>query len=447
MRNNLLSIAFLLFFLPVYRGYGVEEDDASSPTRTTPPKGLNPLYASIMKAIREDLPFEVHGFIETRGGIRLQDDDRISKTATIGETRLQLDLDWDLDWGTVKLKSDFLYDGVEGDAKPDLREANVLVYPLSFLDLKIGRQVLTWGTGDLIFINDLFPKDWQSFFIGRDDEYLKAPSDAIKASFFHEIANLDVVYTPRFNPDRYITGKKISYWSDMLGRRAGGDDHLDTDEPNRWFADDEIALRLYRNISGYEAALYYYTGYWKSPGGVDPSSGDAIFPELSVYGASIRGNALEGIGNLELGYYDSRDDPGGDDPFVRNSEFRFLAGYEQEIAKNLTAAIQYYIEFMMDYDEYRKTLPPGVKVKDEDRHVVTLRLTKLLMNQNLKLSLFTYYCPTDADAYLRPKVHYKFSDHWEGELGGNFFLGKDEHTFFGQFEDNTNIYLGFRYNF
>ena len=50
--------------------------------------------------------------------------------------------------------------------------------------------------GDLLFINDLFPKDWVSFFVGRDDEYLKAPSDSLKASFFNELFNLDFVYTP-----------------------------------------------------------------------------------------------------------------------------------------------------------------------------------------------------------------------------------------------------------
>ncbi len=62
--------------------------------------------------------------------------------------------------------------------------------------ITLGRQILTWGTGDLVFINDLFPKDWVSFFIGRDVEYLKAPSDALKVSAFSSWANLDLVYTP-----------------------------------------------------------------------------------------------------------------------------------------------------------------------------------------------------------------------------------------------------------
>jgi hypothetical protein len=102
---------------------------------------------------------------------------------------------------------------------------------------------------------------------------------------------------------------------------------------------------------------------------------------------------------------------------------------------------------MTDYGDYRRALPPGSKRTDEDRHVITLRLTKLMMKQNLTLSLFTYYSPSDKDAYLRPKAHYKVTDNWAVEMGGNVFIGEDDHTFFGQFEKNSNIYAGTRFSF
>ena len=102
---------------------------------------------------------------------------------------------------------------------------------------------------------------------------------------------------------------------------------------------------------------------------------------------------------------------------------------------------------MMDYGDYRRNLPAGTRRADKDRHVLTLRLTKLLMSQNLKLSLFTFYSPTDKDAYLRPNINYKLTDHWTVEVGGNVFFGEDRRTFFGQFAANTNVYLGARYSF
>jgi hypothetical protein len=315
------------------------------------------------------------------------------------------------------------------------------------MDLKVGRQILTWGTGDYIFINDLFPKDYRSFFIGRDDEYLKAPSDALKASFYTKPLNFDFVYTPRFNPDRFIDGKRLSYFNPQLGRLAGEDAVIYPRKRDEWFEDSEIALRLYRDIKSYGLALYGYNGFWKSPVGFDPQAGKATFPRLSVYGLSARGKVWKGIGNIEMGYYDSRDDRSGKDPFVPNSQFRFLAGYEQELAKDFTVGVQYYLELMLDYGAYKRTLPGGSHAADEYRHLITLRLTKLLMYQNLRLSLFTFYSPSDQDVYMRPNIHYKITDHWSAEAGANIFFGEKDHTFFGQFKNDTNVYLGLRWSF
>jgi hypothetical protein len=39
------------------------------------------------------------------------------------------------------------------------------------------------------------------------------------------------------------------------------------------------------------------------------------------------------------------------------------------------------------------------------------------------------------------------NDHWTVEAGGNVFLGDEPHTFFGQFEDSTNVYAAARYSF
>lgn len=388
---------------------------------------------------------EVHGFYEVRSGYRVRRDE-YEKDMSMMETRLQLDLSSFTDWADFKVKGDVFGDMVSEQADFDMREAYIFTMPFDFMDMKVGRQVLTWGTGDLLFINDMFPKDWQSFFIGRDVEYLKAPSDAVKASFFSDVANLDIVYTPQFDSDRFISGERISYWNSNFERLAGEDAIQHTDRPDRWFRDDEIALRLFRNISNYEYALYAYRGFWKSPGGQNEAGTQAIFPDLNVYGASVRGAVGKGIGNLEFGYYESGDDESGTNGKINNSELRFLAGYTQEIGRDFTAALQYYLEHMLDYDAHRDSSPVGLD-KDRDRHLVTLRLTKLLMNQNLRLSLFSYFSPFDKDVYMRPNVHYKLSDNLAAEAGANIFFGDYPSTFFGQFENNTNIYTAVRYSF
>jgi hypothetical protein len=396
---------------------------------------------------RARLPFPLHGFWELRGGTRFKSDPTHPKTAVLGESRLQLKTSRRWDWGEVDLTADTYLDLITEKYEVDLRQVRLTWTPIDSVDIRAGRQILTWGTGDLLFINDLFPKDWQSFLIGRDQEYLKAPSDSIKVGWFHDAMNIEFVYTPQFEPDRFITGERVSYWNPLLGRRSGYHEQVDYNAPSTWFNDDEIALRLYRNIGSYEFAIYGYSGYWKSPAGQRLIPLQATFPKLRVYGASLRGKAGRGIGNVELGYYDSYQDRGGGNPFVNNSEFRVLLGYEQDIGKELTASVQYYLEHMMDYRAYRNTLPFFMHARKQDRSLVTLRLTKLLMNQNLTLSWFMFYSPSDDDAYFRPKVSYKITDNWLVEAGGNIFLGAHDWSFFGQFEDSSNIYAAVRYSF
>jgi hypothetical protein len=390
-------------------------------------------------------PIDLHGFYEIRSGYRTRKD-KYQKDMSVMETRLQLELSSNLSWADLKVKGDVLGDLVTEEGDFELREAYMFTMPFDFMDLKVGRQILTWGTGDLIFINDLFPKDWQSFFIGRDVEYLKAPSDAVKVSLFSDLMNLDIAYTPQFDPDRFITGKRLSYWNSNLARLAGRDAIVHTNRPNRWFRDDEIAVRLYKNISNYEFALYGYRGFWKSPAGQNAARTQALFPDLNVYGASLRGNVAKGIGNLEFGYYESAGDAGGQDPLINNSELRYLIGYTQEIGKNLTMGLQYYVEQMLDFGQYKRSLTTG-PARDRFRHLTTFRLTKLLMGQKLRCSLFTYYSPSDKDVHMRPNLHYKVRDNLAVEFGANVFFGDYQHTFFGQFQNNTNIYTALRYSF
>ncbi len=394
------------------------------------------------------------GFFETRLGPRLRNDPN-EGDFVIGEARLRLENTWEPGPVVIRVVGDAVFDPVPDNYKPnletgagafDLREANIVWRPLSFADLKVGRQILTWGVGDLVFINDLFPKDYNSFFIGRDDEYLKAPSDAARLSLFSDFANVDLVYTPHFDADRFIDGTRLSYYNPLAGGVVGKNFILSPQWPDRWFKDDEFAGRLYRQLGVFEVAAYGYLGYFKSPAGITPM-GDFYFPKLAVYGASLRGPLQGGILTAEFGRYISRDDPDGINPFAPNSDVRFLAGFEKEVASNLTAGIQYYAQIRSEQDAFLATLPPGANPSDKTRHLLTLRLTKLMMNQNLTLSLFNFWSPNEDDGHLRLRASYKLSDDWLVEGGGNVFYGPRKDVLFSQLKDNTNIYFAMRRSF
>lgn len=406
------------------------------------------------EALADRLGIDLHGFADIRGGVRTTGTD-LTNDGSVLEGRLQLEARHDGDFLSLQLRADFLYDALAedrnfdletGKGEVDLREAYMLFSPLDTMDVKIGRQILTWGTGDLVFLNDLFPKDWQAFFLGRDQEYLKAPSDAMMVSLFPDFANIDLVLVPQFDPDRYVRGERLIFWQPGTQSLAGTDEAIDVETPDRWFQDVEVALRLSRNVRGIELAAYGYSGFWKSPVGANPVTGRAEFPRLNVWGASARGVLLKGIANAEIAYYDSREDTSGGNPLVPNSEWRLLVGYERELARNLTLACQYYAEWMQDHDDYKRALAGGI-AQDELRHYITARLTWLVLNQNLTLSLFARYSPSDDDAYLRPTASYRISDTWLLTTGANVFLGNRDYTFLGQFQRNSNIYAALRFSF
>jgi hypothetical protein len=415
----------------------------------SPTNGTGELYDEKKPAI-----IDIYGFIDTRFGVRTDNAVTGDQAISLGEVRLQLETRQYVNQFTFNFATDFVFDPVagqyaidlaSGDGAIDPRRINVEFSPVSFIDVKLGRQILTWGAGDFVFINDLFAKDWDSFFLGRDVEYLKAPVDAAKASFFFDMLNIDVVYTPKFGADRFVDGRRISFFDRTTNELRGRDNPLLFDRPNDWFDDDEIAARAYRSIGAVEAAVYYYNGFWKSPAGQSALDGRASFPKLSVYGASLRGPLAGGIAWVEAGYYDSAGDAALD-PLIRNSELRFLAGFEKEIATELTASIQYNLERKLDYGDYLNALPLGALPDDHDRHLVTLRLTKQALRQNLELSVFNFYAPSDKDGYLRFNTSYKISDELRVEAGGNFFYGSQDHTFLSQFQNNNNIYIAIRRN-
>jgi len=395
------------------------------------------------------LPVEIHGFDEYAVGGRVVSDPAQPDDLIMNEARFRLDLAHYRDRAELYFKGDFVVDDITEDTYIDVRRAAVLLRAASWLDVVAGRQVLTWGTGDMLFLNDRFPKDFVSFFIGRDDEFLKAPSNSLKTTFYAAIANLDVVWTPTFTPDNYITGERLSFYSPFKPGRTSATEMgqpLDAELPAKTWENGEFAGRLFRNVSGYELAVYGYYGFWNLPTAIDTTNMTLGFAELAVWGASIRSNLLGGIGNVEGAYYDSHEDRDGSDPTMPNSQIRGLIGYERELFTDFTTALQYYVERTQDYDSLVANAIAQPFVPGEVRHLVTLRLTQRLMQQTLTLSLFGYYSPNENDGYVRPVVSRDWSDSVTVSLGANVMWG-DEDTFFGQLADNTNVYFRARYSF
>lgn len=362
------------------------------------------------------------------------------------EERFQLKLDAAKGPFRLFIKTDVFFDHINEKGDLELREGYI-DYTAKSLDIRIGRQVLTWGLGDLIFINDVFPKDYEAFFSGRPLEYLKKGIDGIKLGLYPEFASFELIAIPVFEPNNYPDTKRF-YTFDPMPNVTNREEK----DPATIFENTELAVRIYRDISGFDASVYFYRGYFRRPYMIpdnltNPSKIILYYPELSVYGVSLQGRALNGVLSLEASYYDSREDRSGKDYTVPNSQTRFLIGYQRQIWEDFTIGLQYYGEYMHDYSEYRKNQPSGIPLDKRVYQLATIRLTQFLMHQNLRLSFFAFYSPSDGDYMLNPEIKYNFSDHIWASIGGNIFGGSKKWSQFGQLNKNDNVYLQMRYEF
>ena len=364
----------------------------------------------------------------------------------LAEERLQLKLDAAKDPFHLFIKADGWYDHIAQKWDSELREGYI-DYTASKWDARIGRQVITWGVGDLVFINDVFPKDYEAFFSGRPLEYLKKGIDGAKIGIYPGFASFELIIIPFFTANTFPSPNRFWMFDPLPGVT-----NREEEKPATTLANTEVAIRIYRDIAGFDVSLYAYRGFFRQPSmmpdnPLTPTSLRLFFPKLSVYGASAQGKALDGVLSLETGHYDSMEDRSGENPLIPNSQTRFLIGYQRQMWEDFTLGLQYYGEYMHEYSEYVKNLPSGFPKERRLHDLATVRLTQFLKNQTLRLSFFSFYSPSDRDYMLNPEIKYNFSDHIWASIGANIFGGRNKTSQFGQLSKDSNIYSQLRYEF
>lgn len=357
------------------------------------------------------------------------------------EERAQLKLEAGSGAWRLLAKGDLAWDHLGRQGQSELREAYV-DYAASSWDVRVGRQIITWGLGDMVFVNDVFPKDHEALFSGRPLDYLKRGVDAVKLGVYPALANFELVLAPESRASRIPDAARFHLFDPMpsLTQR-------DTIHPNQ----GEWGLRVYRDVAGWDSALYLYRGFQRTPSMrpdsmTVPSKVSYFYPQLWVYGGSVSGRVGEGVLSLEAAHYASPQDRAGSDFTVPNAQTRLLAGYQMQPVEDLSLSFQYYAEKLHQYDAYLAAQPSGFPTDKRWSHTVTARLTQFYLHQTLRLSVYASYNASNGDQFLNPELRYSFTDKLWGAVGANLFGGKPWGQF-GQLARDDNLYLQLRYEF
>ncbi len=419
------------------------------------------------------------GFLELEQGAHVGEKSLQEREWIMSNQRFRLATSLNNDLGAFYLKVDFINDDITKTSQIDIREGRVVLTPAEIIDISVGKQVNTWGVADMLFINDLFPKNWVSNFLGRDMESMKDSANSMRVTTYLGNFALDLVYHPDFASDTTPTGCRFSVYDPNSGSLITDQDSCGESNSTGGHSDEyytgELAGRLKLQIDTYELALYAYDGFFKNPKGLQwlDSSGTATgntdlvggqlqgyttlgsyYPRLSVWGASMEGVLGPGIMTLEAGHYNSKEDQKGDNPLIENSKWKYLVGYRMDLSANFSAGLQWYQEKMEKYDAYEAAMLTYFSQnydyrKKESQNTYTLRLTFKAQQETLWVNLFTYQRPEDKDGFTKLDVSKRLNDHMEFVVGANIFSGTEHYQDreFGMLQNDDNAFARLKYNF
>jgi hypothetical protein len=383
----------------------------------------------------------LRGFIDTRWGKRFDLTPHFSDQRTLAETRIQGHANWQWQGFQFNVKGDLYHDDVIDTTELDWREVYFELPDNPNYSLRVGRQNILWGFGDLLAVNDLFPKNYSSLYIGRDAEaeYMVRASDGLRGSLFFDGLSWDLVAV-KFEPNDIPSGDRLSFYSPMTQTIGGGSQQLAIKSTNDW----SLMSRLNTRLFGQEFAVFYTNTRSLLPEGYDSATNISYYPKLKTLGFNIRGELGSGVLAYDSAFYDYADKR-GDDPNIPNDSLRHILAYDLELASELSLGLQWYYETRLKQNAFLSTAPASAN-KSADYSLVTLRLNQMLLSQKMTLSLFVFHSPSQEDSYYRVNLFHKFDDHWMLNIGINQFSGPDTSRL-GQLQHNSNYFAAIRWSF
>ena len=327
-------------------------------------------------------------------------------------------------------------DGI-GTSGARVREAFVETAFADAATLKLGRQVLSWGVSDYVFVNDLFPKNYDAFFTGAGFDRLKEPVDAARLAVSTAGVDVEAVMAKA----RSDTAPDARRFAALAGTR----DALGVDDEGNGTPD--AMVRVSGHVGTWDAAAY--VGRLRSREVrffVDGSRLQRERPLTSHAGFSVTGNAVGGVAWLEgavrhvastRAWVVSR--------YAVGSNVKAIAGYSRELASDVQVTAQWQIETATAYGRYVAALAPGIRPVHRTQSILHLRAQGRWRNQTVTAGMQAFVSD-EGDAHVNPFAIWSPADGWTIEGGANLFSGKPD-TRYGAFRGDSNAYLTARYSF
>ena len=336
-----------------------------------------------------------------------------------------------------------------------LRELYLDLY-FNSVDIRVGKQQIVWGKADGVFITDIVsPLNLTEFLLPDFDEIRKGVL-ALKSDFYIGASNsIEAIVIPLFTPTTRPDTNSIWYIEPTFPVPPTFDWSQSDIKPS--LENSEFFLKY--SMMGSNVDFDVMGGYtWddnpsmhvKKDVKLDPTTGKPVltgitvtpkYNRLTVVGGSASGDIKGVILRGEMAFYDGKlfqtEDPFAVDALIEKQYLNYVVGIDFNIG-SVKMSTQYIQKVILDYDTKM--------IEDQFANTATALVHYDMFRETLHLDLFSYIGLDKGDALIRPKVTYDFDDSFSLLLGSNIFVGNEDGQF-GQYSDNSMMYVKVKYNF
>jgi len=348
-----------------------------------------------------------------------------------------------------------------------------LDYFSDYIDVRLGKQIVTWGTADGIRILDEYvnPLDWREFSLKAWNE-IKVPLWMLKVELVPTVnGSLQFLFIPDFEPDYWpAVNSPYAIGTSKLGaellnglKRAGFSVSQVDDRPAETFENAKFGVRWRDVLGNFEYTInYIYSWATKSPEKVtirDVTTLTAIsktqYYRVNVWGFSFSktfvSGFLQGL-TLRGEFTYTKDEPrcykGNDGRLYwkKTDLFKYAIGLDKYIITNWFTSFQFIQLIRSKKDvEGQPFVWCSAGPMDKVETILTLKVSTDFFHERLKPGVLIIY-GDDNDWRISPEAFFEISDHITTKLGMHIFVGK-ESGIHGQFNDKNELFLEVKYSF
>ncbi len=368
-----------------------------------------------------------------------------------------------------------------------VREAYIDIFT-DLVDVRLGKQIVTWGTSDGIRVLDAFinPLDWREFTLKPWNE-IKVPLWMLKIEIAPTLnGSLQLLFIPDFERDYYagphspyaFRVTNVEYRNYQVLRRLGYRVDVDRDEPAQNIRDAKYGIRWRDVIGDFEYTLNFLYG-WDTGATINTTDVIVPFPppgpppvpgfppigstfrikkkysRIRVWGGSfsktftsgfLKGLTLRGefayVNDKVVTYM-------GDDAKPHQTKidtYNYVIGLDKYLITNWLFSFQFIQKILSkkDYHGKRFLLPSGGKMRKVSTYL-TLKVSTDFFHERLKPNVLILYGDQN-DWRISPEFPIEWGDHITTNFGAHILEGRRK-SVFGEFKDQKQIFFEFRYSF